>query len=61
MFLMEYAHDQDGLYQERHNLRATPSRATQDPEAGHLIIFVVIFGITLAWGLMEHRGMATAI
>jgi hypothetical protein len=27
-------------------------RATQDPEAGHLVIFVVIMGITL-WALLS--------
>ena len=33
--------------------RQTLLRATRDPEAGHLIIFVVIFGITI-WALVRR-------
>jgi len=38
------------LLRSQQGARQTMIRATQDPEAGHLIIFVVIFGITL-WAL----------
>jgi Glycosyl-4,4'-diaponeurosporenoate acyltransferase len=38
------------LLRSQQNARETMIRATQDPEAGHLIIFVVIAGITL-WAL----------
>src|ERR1700730_6157820 len=38
------------LLRSQRGARQTLIRATQDPEAGHLVIFVLIFGITL-WPL----------
>lgn len=40
------------LLRSQQGARQTMIRATQDPEAGHLIIFVVIVGITL-WALVS--------
>jgi hypothetical protein len=40
------------VLRSRRDARETMVRATQDPEAGHLIIFVVIIGITL-WALVS--------
>ena len=42
------------LLKSKRGARQTMIRATQDPEAGHLIIFVVIVGITL-WALVSGR------
>jgi hypothetical protein len=42
------------LLKSKRGARQTMIRATQDPEAGHLIIFVVIVGITL-WTLVSGR------
>ena len=42
------------LLKSKRGARQTMIRATQDPEAGHLIIFVVIIGITL-WTLVSGR------
>jgi hypothetical protein len=40
------------LLRSQPGARQTMIRATQDPEAGHLVIFVVILGITL-WALVS--------
>jgi hypothetical protein len=42
------------LLRSQRDARQTMIRATQDPEAGHLVIFVVIIGITL-WPLVSGR------